>query len=247
MPAVSASKYRVEAGWDHVPHLSPAEKKKQLESCPSHLRKARSQGIPTQGTGAIYPFAVESICINPIQIPPHFRRGFALDDGWNVTAVGFFALDPDQDILYLTNELYLKEHRPEQVAQFIKARGTWLPGVGDAAARTRDGIQVVSLYQRFLPKLSLADKEVEAGIYDVQMRLAQARLKIFSTCQNTLWEYQRYHRDENGKIVKRDDHAMDMVRYACRPTAISRMIAKPVESILPSAMGLGGGDPIAGY
>lgn len=247
MPPVTASKYRVEAGWDDAPHLGEKEKAEQLAACPLHLRDARSKGIPSMGSGAIYPYAVDAIKCDPIPIPPHFRRGFSLDDGWNVTAVGFLALDPDQDILYLTGELYLKECRPEQVAGYIKARGAWLPGVGDAAARTRDGVQVVTIYQRFLPKLSLADKEVEAGIYDVQMRLAQAKLKIFSTCQNTLWEYQRYRRDDKGKIVKKDDHAMDMVRYACRPSALSRMIAKPVESILPSALGLGGGDPVAGY
>jgi hypothetical protein len=76
----------------------------------------------------------------------------------------------------------------------------------------------------------------------MQIRLAQGRLKIFSTCTHTLWEYQRYRRDEKGKVVKVDDHAMDETRYACRPTFIQRMIAKPAETILPS-MGLGGGDP----
>jgi hypothetical protein len=199
------------------------------------------------GAGAIYPFAVEEIRIAPFPIPPHFRRGFSLDDGWNVTAVGFYALDPDQDILYKTAELYLKEHRPEQTAQMILTRGAWLPGTGDAAARTRDGIQVIDIYKRYGLKLELAEKEVEAGIYDVQMRLASKRLRIFSTCQNTLWEYQRYRRDEKGKVVKVDDHAMDDTRYACRPHFIQRMIAKPVESILRSAEGLGGGDSRAGY
>lgn len=247
MPAVTSSKYRVEAGWDDAPHLGAKEKRDMLDATPMHLRDARSKGIPSMGSGAIYPYSVESVRIEPFPIPPHFRQGFALDDGWNVTAVGFLALDPDHDILYLTGELYLKEHRPEQVAAFIKARGEWRPGVGDAAARTRDGQQVIEIYQRFLPKLSLADKEVEAGIYDVSMRLAQGRLKIFTTCQNTLWEYQRYRRDDKGKVVKKEDHAMDMLRYGTRPTALARMIAKPVQSILPSAHGLGGGDPIAGY
>lgn len=260
MPAVSATKFRVEASWNDTAHLGEKEKKDMLEATPVYLRDARAKGIPSMGSGAIYPFAVDAIKCEPFRIPDYFRRGFALDDGWNVTAVGFLALDPDQDILYVTAELYLKEHKPDQVASFIKARGTsqysqvsgrggemWMPGVGDAAARTRDGEQVIAIYQRYLPKMQLAEKEVEAGIYDVTMRLAQARLKIFSTCQNTLWEYQRYRRDDKGKIVKKNDHAMDMLRYGSRPSAIARMIAKPVESILPSNLGLGGGDPLLNY
>jgi hypothetical protein len=247
MPAVNSSKYRVEAGWDDAPHLGAKEKREMLDATPLHLRDARSKGIPSMGMGAIYPYAVESIKVDPFVIPPHFRRGFALDDGWNVTAVGFYAHDPDQDILYKTAELYLKETRPEQAAQMILTRGKWLPGTGDAAARTRDGIQVLDIYKRYGLKLELAEKEVEAGIYDVQMRLASGRLKIFSTCPQTLWEYQRYRRDEKGKIVKVDDHAMDETRYACRPGFILRMIAKPPETILRSAEGLGGGDRSMGY
>jgi hypothetical protein len=246
MPPVSPSKYRVEAGWDDAPHLGEKEKSEMLAATPLHLRDARSKGIPSMGAGAIYPFAVESIRIDPFPLPPHFRRGFALDDGWNVTAVGFFAYDPDMDILYQTAELYLKEHKPEEVAAKIKTRGDWMPGVGDAAAKARDGVQVIDIYNRYLPKLILADKGVEAGIYDVTMRLGSGRLKIFSTCQHTLWEYQRYRRDENGKIVKRDDHAMDQLRYATRPVAMQRMIAKPAQTILPQS-NLGGGDASVGY
>lgn len=247
MPPVTPSRYRVEAGWDDAPHLGAKEKKEMLEATPLHLRDARSKGIPSMGAGAIYPFAVESVRIAPIRIPDHFRRGFALDDGWNVTAVGFLALDPDHDILYLTGELYLKEQKPDQTAQMILTRGPWMPGIGDAAARTRDGIQVLDIYRRYGLKLDLADKEVEAGIYDVSIRLATGRLKIFSTCQQTLWEYQRYRRDEKGKIVKVDDHAMDMLRYGCRPSALLRMIAKPPETILPNTHGLGGGDATVAY
>jgi hypothetical protein len=87
-----------------------------LDATPLHLRDARSKGIPSMGAGAIYPFTVDSIRINPIPLPPHFRRGFSLDDGWKVTAVGFYAYDPDHDILYKTAELYERESRPEQTA-----------------------------------------------------------------------------------------------------------------------------------
>lgn len=247
MPAVSAKKWRTDATWDDSPHLTEAKKAEMLATMPPHMRNARSKGIPSMGAGAIYPYAVDSIVCDPFPLPAHFRRGFCLDDGWKTTAVGFYAYDADHDILYKTAELYLEEQSPQQTATMILTRGAWLPGAGDAAARTRDGTQVIDIYRRYGLKLELADKEVEAGIYDMTMRLATGRLKIFSTCMKTLWEYERYRRDEKGKIVKQNDHAMDETRYACRPSFIQRMIAKPIQSILPSADGLGGGDQVIGY
>jgi hypothetical protein len=246
MPEIDESKYRVDAGWNDVPHLGEAEKRKQLNACPAHLRAARSKGIPSMGAGAIYPYDVESLLVDPFVIPPYWKRGFGLDDGWNRTAVIWGALDPEADILYLTTEHYAKEMTPQLNAQSILARGKWIPGVGDAAARTRDGVQIIDIYRSFGIDLELADKEVEAGLYDVTMRIASGRLKVFRTCQNWCAEYQRYHRDEKGKIVKVDDHLMDGTRYLCRPRGLQRMIAKPVDTILPS-LDRSGGDSRAGY
>jgi hypothetical protein len=107
---------------------------------------------------------------------------------------------------------------------------------------------MLDIYTRYGLKLVLADKEVEAGIYDVHdPSQPRAGSRSSRRAQNTLWEYQRYRRDEKGKIVKVDDHAMDQLRYACRPSAIARMVVKPPQTILPSASGLGGGDPTVGY
>jgi hypothetical protein len=39
------------------------------------------------------------------------------------------------------------------------------------------------------------------------------RLKVFSTCRNFLSEFRIYRRDDNGKIVKENDHLMDAARY----------------------------------
>jgi hypothetical protein len=247
MPPVSPSKYRVEAGWDDAPHLGEKEKSEMLAATPLHLRDARSKGIPSMGAGAIYPFAVESIRIDPFPLPPHFRRGFSLDDGWNVTAVGFFAYDPDMDILYQTAELYLKEHKPEEVAAKIKTRGDWMPGVGDAAAKARDGVQVIDIYNRYLPKLILADKGVEAGIYDVTMRLGSGGSR-FSRRASTRFG----NTSATGATRTARSSSATITRWIsfatpARPVAMQRMIAKPAQTILPSRCGLGGGDASVGY
>jgi phage terminase large subunit-like protein len=42
----AANRYCVQAGWDHVPHLSTAEKESMLAAYPPYQRDPRSKGIP---------------------------------------------------------------------------------------------------------------------------------------------------------------------------------------------------------
>ena len=41
-------------------------------------------------------------------------------------------------------------------------------------------------------------------------------MKFFSTLPNLFGEFRIYRRDENGKIVKENDHLMDALRYGIR-------------------------------
>lgn len=42
------------AGWKDAPWLTEDTKQKLLEDTPPHLRKARSEGIPSLGSGNVY-------------------------------------------------------------------------------------------------------------------------------------------------------------------------------------------------
>lgn len=250
MPEISQSKYLTSAGWDDIPHLDEKTKRELLESVPPHLRDARSKGIPSLGQGAIYPIKPEEIMCDPFAIPDHWYRGYGMDVGWKVTAAIWGALDKDTDTLYLTAEHYRKEAEPSIHAASIKARGVWIPGAIDPASRGRsqtDGSQLFQLYMNLGLKLILADNAVEAGIYDVYERLSTGRLKVFKTLQNWLGEYRLYRRDEKGKIVKANDHAMDATRYLCRPSSIRQMKQKPAMAKPMHGLSTGRGDKVAGY
>ena len=43
--------------------------------------------------------------------------------------------------------------------------------------------------------------------------MSTGRLKVFKSLTNWLSEYRIYRRDDKGKIVKQNDHAMDATRY----------------------------------
>jgi phage terminase large subunit-like protein len=217
------------AGWDDVPHLTDDVKRELLASIPPFQRDARSKGIPQLGAGAIYPVPESEIVIEDFAIPDHWPRGYGLDVGWNRTSAGFHAIDRDNDIIYRIGEHYRGQAEPSVHADAIKARGEWIPGVIDPAARGRsqkDGLQLLQMYKDLGLDLDLADNSVEAGIYEMWQRLSTGRYKVFKSCQNWLAEYRLYRRDEKGRIVKSFDHAMDESRYFIM-SGLARAKTKP--------------------
>lgn len=233
VPAVSASKFLVTAGWEDAPHLDAQTKADMLRETPPYLRKARSEGVPSIGAGAIYPVEADDFLVDPFPIPDYFRRCFALDVGWNRTAALWGAHDLDTDTVYLTSEHYRGQAEPPIHAAAIKARGEWIPGVIDPASRGRnqvDGRRLFSMYRGLGLTLHLADNAVEAGIYAVWERLSTGKLKVFRSLQHWRREHMFYRRDEKGAIVKKDDHLMDCTRYLLL-SGLSHAIVRPVQRL----------------
>jgi hypothetical protein len=229
MPAVSDSKYRVQAGWEDVPHIPSDVKTQMLRDTPYHLRGPRSRGDPSMGSGQIYRTPIEAIIVQPFALPDWWPRGYGLDVGWRVTAAIWHALDPESDILYAYAEHYRSEAEPNQHAAAINARGSWIPGFIDPASAGSsqiDGRRLIDVYRACGLNLFPADNAVEAGIAAMHQRLETGRYKVFSTLTNWQREYRLYRRDENGKIVKKEDHCMDGSRYLALG-GVKRMIRKP--------------------
>lgn len=231
MPAVTRSKYLVSAGWDDVPHLDAATMAELEESTPRHLRDARRKGVPSMGSGAIYPYEETNVKYEPdFNLPMHWPMLYSLDVGWKRTAVLWGAWDRDADVVYIWSEHYRGQAEPPIHADAIRARAHWIPGVFDHAARGRsqeDGSRLSDAYMRLGLLLINADKSVEAGLLEVQQRLASGRLKIASNLPNFWFEYRLYRRDEKGKIVKENDHLMDCLRYLVMGLVHARV--KPME------------------
>jgi phage terminase large subunit-like protein len=231
----------VMAGWDDAPHLSDEEKARQLSECEPHLKVARSKGIPSLGSGAIYPIPEEAITVDDFPIPEHFPRAYGLDVGWNATAAawGAWDIEPEIPVLYVTGVYKRGQAEPAIHAAAIKSRGAWIPGVIDPASRGRsqkDGETLIDEYVAAGLKVSPAINAVEAGIHAVYTGLSEGSIKVFRSCQEFFSEYRIYRRDEKGKIVKQNDHVMDAVRYlrmsgrdvaAARPTTRASVVTRP--------------------
>lgn len=225
----SPTRFIMTMGMIHAPHLDKETRDRLIASFPPHEREARMNGTPQLGSGAIYTTPVEDIVIPDFKIEDHWLKGYSMDVGWNRTSVGWHAFDSENDVIYRFAEHYRGQAEPSIHADAIKAKGDWIEGVIDPAARGRsqiDGSRLIQIYQDLGLKLTPAKNAVEAGIYEMQQRLATGRYLVFASCQNFQAEYRLYRRDEKGKIVKERDHAMDDARYYCMSgVPISR--AKP--------------------
>ena len=246
MPEISSSKYLVTAGWDHVPHLDEKAKKELLESTVPFEREARSKGIPSLGSGAIYPVPEDEIKVPYFDIPYYWPRAYGLDVGWNRTAALWAAWEPSTGICFLYAEHYRGMAEPAVHAEAIKARGKYISGVCDPASRSSsqlDGQKLFDLYRHLGLNLTVADNAVDAGLYDTWSLLSTGRLKVMNHLLNFFSEYRLYRRDENGRIVKKNDHLMDCMRYIVRS---GRPVAKQ-PSIEDNYEQNEGYDPVAGY
>lgn len=212
----NGSKFLIMADWDDVPHLSDEVKKELWASIPPHQRDARSKGVPSLGSGAIYQVSEEDIVVDDFEVPAHWPKAYALDVGWNRTAAIWGAVDRETDTVFLYSEHYRGQAEPVIHAQAIKSRGDWIPGVIDpasSASNQKDGEKLIEIYRKLGLVLSKADNTVDAGIGEVWGRLSTGRLKVFKSLSNWRSEFRLYRRDEKGRIVKENDHLMDAMRY----------------------------------
>ncbi len=252
---ISDARALITAGWDDVPHLTETKKAQLLASTPPHMRDARSKGIPSLGAGAIYPIPENEITCDPFPIPAHYQRCFALDVGWNNTATIWVARDPSDGCFYAYSEYKRGKELPVVHTTAIQARGKWIKGCVDPAARGRaqaDGKKLINMYRGAGLDLAIADNSVDAGIHYVYTLLATGQLKIFSTLTHFFQEYRLYRRErkinefgvERYIIVKKHDHLMDCLRYAIM-TFENIATAKPAQAITQTQTGPS--DNLAGY
>lgn len=207
-----------------VEHYSDAEREQIVASYPAHQREARAKGIPTMGSGRVFPVADELITIEPREIPKHWPQIIGIDFGWDhPTAAARLAWDRDNDCIYVTACYRRREAVPAIHAAAIKAWGEWIPVSWPHDGLQHDkgsGGQLAEQYRsqglNMLPTKAEhpeGGNGVEAGLMDMLERMETGRLKVFAGLNEWFEEFRLYHR-KDGKIVKERDDIMSATRYA---------------------------------
>lgn len=233
----------ITVGWADVLWISEERKEATLASTPPHMRPTIMKGIPSIGSGAVYPIPLEDVVLKPEDvkpIPAFWKRIYGMDvaQGRGTTAAVFLAYDSDNDIVYVTGEHYVKDQPPEVHAARINAVAkNWMPGVIDPASHQQDrhGVELYRQYNQLGLRLREANNSRADGIQKVWSRLASGRLKFYPNTPNLQNEYILYRYDDDNRPIKENDHALDALRYAImelhRAQPLPQSVANPALTV----------------
>jgi phage terminase large subunit-like protein len=175
------------------------------------------------------------------------------DHGLNNPTAILFACYDTEGRIFVYDELYINDMVIRQYANIflnrVKELGIDLQYiVGDPAIQNRlpnSGTSIQTEYAECGINIALGNNDVRAGITRVQGRFAKRMLFISERCTNTLRERENYRWDRyaSSKIearrnardqpLKRNDHAMDALRYGvCSRPAMDEEVDIPFSNVL---------------
>jgi hypothetical protein len=235
---------------DDVDHYTAEDKARIIASYPAHERDARAKGIPTMGSGRVFPIAEDLIKVDPLTIPKHWAQINGLDFGWDHPFAAInLAWDRDADCVYICKAYRQKEATPVIHSASVKPWGDWIPCAWPHDGYQHDkgsGDQLSELYRKQGLKMlheHATHKEggfgVEAGIMDMLERMQTGRFKVFSNLGEWFEEFRLYHRVE-GKIVKERDDLMSASRIGLMMLRFAEVETHGNWDWKPGAPGAGG-------
>lgn len=213
-------------------HYSPEERAKIIASYPAHEREARTKGVPSLGSGLIFPVLEEEIIVEPFAIPEEWARIIGIDFGYDHPfGAAQLAHDRDNDVVYVTADYRKREATPVIHSAAIKPWGDWIPVAWphDGLRKDKDpsGKEFRKLYEE--QGLNMLPEKAEwegggygreAGLMEMLDRMQTGRWKVFNTCASWLEERRLYHRKDGVVVDERDDvlcasrYGLMMLRFA---------------------------------
>ncbi len=218
--------------WADNPYLSPKEIKLMESTLDESTLQSRKLGRFCTREGLVYPEFDERVhVVQPFPVPPEWQDNISIDPGLkNPLSAHWYAVDYDENV-YVIAEHYAAGKDIDYHAQAIHAMSESLgwkrDGKGrvsaliDSAAQQRTLASQKSVAELFYERDILANPRVEkdlfSGISRVKSYLNRGNglphLYIFSCCPNLIREIKSYFWGSGDAPVKRDDHAMDELRY----------------------------------
>jgi phage terminase large subunit-like protein len=206
MYAKSRDRALVSMTIDDVDHYTEEQKKQIIESYPPHEREARTRGVPTMGSGRIFPVAEEKLKVPHREIPSHWPRLGAMDFGFDHPfAAVELAHDRDTDTVYVTKTYRMKEQSVIQHASALRPWGRHLRWAfpQDGNRHTLDGAGISLADQYRAEGLNMmwehaqfddGSVSVEAGLMMMLSRMQNGTFKVFDHLLDWFEEFRLYHR-----------------------------------------------------
>lgn len=221
----SAARHVTQMTIDDAGHYTPEQREKIISGYLEHEREARAKGIPTLGSGRVFPVPEEQIKEPALEISRHWPRICGLDIGIDhPTAVVWVAWDRDTDTVHVYDCYRMRDGVIPIHASAIKGRGAWIPTAWPHDAHRRDGAKTGEQYKELYAKEGVnmlpshaqtleGGNSVEPAIDDMLTRMKTGRLRVAEHLNDWWEEFRLYHR-KDGLIVKERDDLMSATRYA---------------------------------
>lgn len=218
--------------WQDNPFLDKKEIEALKNSLSADELDARCFGNFCSSGGLVYNNFDEKLnVIEPFDVPKEWFDNVSIDPGFrNPLSCHFYAVDFDGNI-YVIAEHYDKdkdiEYHSKKILDIADSLG-WprlsngnLQALIDSAANQRtlaSNKSVSDLFYDFNISVNTnVNKDLFSGISRVKNlicnALGQRRLFIFKNCVNMIREIKSYFWGDGDNPVKKDDHAMDELRY----------------------------------
>ena len=179
----------------------------------------------------VYPEFSEANVVEPFDVPPEWQDGISIDPGLNnPLSCHWYARDGDGNV-YVVYEHYLAKHDVQHHCQAIKdicQKLGWkrdkfgnIVALMDSAANQRTLNGVRSVAELFADNGITVDTRVNKSLYTGINKIkallkpldGPPKLYIFSNCVNMIREMKGYFWGDGETPIKKDDHAMDDLRY----------------------------------
>jgi len=140
-------------------HYSPQQRQEIIDSYPEHEREARTKGVPSLGSGRVFPISEETIICTPFTIPKEWYQINGIDFGWDHPfAATRNAWDKDNDVWYVAAGYREAKVTPPIHVAAVKPWGDWIP-----CAWPHDGLQhekgsgeqLAQIYKRLGAKVTM--------------------------------------------------------------------------------------------
>lgn len=220
--------------WADNPYLDPEEIAAVSESMTADELERRRYGRFVSGKGLVYPEFDERVhVIPPFDVPREWYDNISIDPGLNnPLSCHFYATDGDGTV-YVIAEHYEAgkpvAYHAQRIKEIAESLNWHTDGKGrisaliDSAASQRTLSSVKSVSELFFDEgiavNARVNKDLFSGINRVKEYLkplsaqGKPRLYVFSTCVNLIREIKGYFWGEGDVPKKRDDHALDELRY----------------------------------
>ena len=222
----------IQMEWKDNPYLSKKEIDMLISTMSQEEQESRRFGKFVNSAGLVYSEFDENVhVIEPFDVPKEWYDNISIDPGLNnPLSAHFYAVDFDDNVYVIREHFEAKKdvvyhsNKIKEIANNLnwhRASNGMLCALIDSAANQRTLASEKNVVELFYENGILVNpkfnKDLFSGISKIKSYLigsnGKPKLYIFKNCVNLIRELKTYWWGDGDNPIKKDDHALDELRY----------------------------------